>query len=82
MFPDHKNMGKEPQFMVLLCAVKKIWAFFIIPYMGIYGHMTIFAHNANGPNFLTVHDNTINCGSLPMFLWSGNMIKMFKMLLD
>ena len=50
--------------------------------MPIYGHMTIFAHNANSRNFLTVHGNTINYGSLPMFLWSGNMIKMFKMLLD
>ena len=50
--------------------------------MPIYGYMTIFAHNANSRNFLTVHGNTINYGSLPMFLWSGNMIKMFKMLLD
>ena len=51
-------------------------------HMPIYGHMTIFAHNANSPNFLTVHGNSKNCGSLPMFLLSGNMIKMFKMLLD
>ena len=38
------------------------------PYKGIYGHMAIFAHNANGPNFLTVHDNTIDWDFLPMFI--------------
>ena len=50
--------------------------------MAKYGHMPIYGHNTNGPNFLAVHDDTINCGFLPMFLWSGNVIKIFKMLLD
>ena len=50
--------------------------------MPIYGYMTIFAHNANSHNFLTVHDNTINCEFLPMFLWCGNVIKISKTLFD
>ena len=47
-----------------------------------YGHTPIYGHNTSGPNFLTVHDNTISCGFLPMFLWAGNLIKIFIILLD
>ena len=40
--------------------------------MAKYGHTPIYGHNTSGPNFLTVYDNTINCGYLPIFLWSRN----------
>ena len=50
--------------------------------MAKYGHTPIYGHNTRGPKFLTVHDNTINCDFLPMFLWCGNVLKILKMLFN
>ena len=57
----------------------KVMAIFIMPK---YDHMTIYWHNENGHNFLTVHSRIMILGLFPMFTWSMNMIRTNKKLLN